>query len=952
MRIPRATYRLQFHAGFTFRDARRLVPYLHALGISDCYASSYLKAVPGSLHGYDVADPTRLNPEVGSEEDYRAWVDALAADGLSHILDIVPNHMGIAKSANPWWQDVLENGPSSRYAPYFDIDWHPIKRELEDKVLLPILGDQYGAVLESQALQLACERGTFVLRYFEHTLPIAPKTFDQILSYRLPELVRTRGESDPDVQELESIITAVRRLPPRDAGDLDLRSEREREKEVIKRRLAALMRGSPPIRDFIDENVRLFNGVCGEPRSFDRLDTLLEGQAYRLAHWRVASEEINYRRFFDINELASLRMEDPEVFHDVHRFAFELVRRGDVAGLRVDHVDGIYDPGDYLRRLQTWARRVLEAPIGDRPLYIVVEKILTGDETLPADWPVYGMTGYEFAAAVNGLFVDARNEKAFDDLYASIARGQPPFDELLYLNKKLTMLMSMAGDAHALGHQLNRFSEKNRHYRDFTLYSLTLAIREIIACFPVYRTYITGADAVRPRDRAYIDQAVAAAKRRHPAMSPLVFDFVADLLLRDADFIPAEEKQEQRDFVRKFQQLSSPVTAKGLEDTTLYVYNRLISLNEVGSDPRRFGRSPTDVHAWMQARQTGWPHALSATSTHDTKRSEDVRARLNVLSEIPGAWKAAVGRWRALNRRHKVRVDRVPAPSANDEYLLYQTLVGAWPFEPVEGDAFRDRIQRYMTKAIKEAKAHTSWVNPNEAYEAAMTGFVKAVLDRGRDNPFLNEFVPFQARIAEHGIYNSLAQVVIKMMAPGVPDFYQGSDLWHLALVDPDNRGPVDYERRERLLAEMVPEIEDAERRASLARRLLEARTDGRVKLFVTTMGLRCRNRHIEVFQQGEHVGLEAAGLRRESVFAFARRHDSQQLLVIVPRLVTMLVPEADRPPVGQEVWGDTTLSLPPGLAGRFTNIFTGAQVDLSEGAPLALSTLLAEFPVAILEQE
>jgi (1->4)-alpha-D-glucan 1-alpha-D-glucosylmutase len=951
VRIPRATYRLQFHAGFTFRDARRLVPYLHALGITDCYASSYLKAVPGSLHGYDVADPTTLNPEVGSEQDYRAWIDALSAHGMSHILDIVPNHMGIASSANPWWQDVLENGPGSRYARYFDIEWHPIKRELENKVLLPILGDQYGTVLESQALQLACERGTFVLRYFEHTLPIAPKTFDQILSYRLPELVRTRGESDPDVQELESIITAVRRVPPREAEEPDLRTEREREKEVIKRRLAGLMRGSPPVRAFVDENVRLFNGTRGEPRSFDRLDTLLEGQAYRLAHWRVASEEINYRRFFDINELASLRMEDPEVFHDVHRFAIELVQRGDVTGLRVDHVDGVYDPGDYLRRLQIWARRVLETPAGDRPLYIGVEKILTGDEALPADWPVHGMTGYEFAAAVNGLFVDSRNEKAFDDIYGSIARGQPPFDELLYLNKKLTMLMSMAGDVHALGHQLNQFSEKNRHYRDFTLYSLTLAIREIIACFPVYRTYITGADAVRARDRAYIDQAVAAAKRRHPAMSPLVFDFVAALLLRDADFIPAEEKQEQRDFVRKFQQLSSPVTAKGLEDTTLYVYNRLISLNEVGADPRRFGRSPADVHDWMQTRQADWPHALSATSTHDSKRSEDVRARVNVLSEIPGAWKAAVGRWRALNRRHKVRVDRVPAPSANDEYLLYQTLVGIWPFDPIDDERFHDRIQRYMAKAIKEAKAHTSWVNPNEAYEAAMTRFVHAVLDRRRDNPFLNEFLPFQTRIAEHGIYNSLAQVVLKATAPGVPDFYQGSELWHLVVVDPDNRGPVDYERRERLLAEMEPEIEHADRRGSLARRLLEMRTDGRVKLFVTTMGLRCRNRHPEWFQQGEYVPLEATGLRRESVFAFARRHGGRHLLVVVPRLVTVLVPEADRPPIGQSVWSDTALPLPSGIAGCFTNVFTGARIEILEGAPLALSTVLAEFPVAILEQ-
>jgi (1->4)-alpha-D-glucan 1-alpha-D-glucosylmutase len=950
VRIPRATYRLQFHADFTFRDALRIVPYLQALGISDAYASSYLKAVPGSRHGYDVADPTRLNPEIGDETDYRAWVDGLAARGMSHILDIVPNHMGIAQSANPWWQDVLENGPASRYASYFDIDWHPVKRELEDKVLLPILGEAYGAVLESGAIQLSCEQGAFVLRYFEHRLPVAPKSFDQILACRLPEIFVARGESDPDVQELESIITAIRHLPARDVVEPDLVSEREREKEVIKRRLAALMRGSTPIAAFVEENVRLINGTPGEPRSFDRLDALLAGQAYRLAYWRVASEEINYRRFFDINELASLRMEDPEVFHDVHRFAFELVERGDVTGLRVDHVDGVYDPGDYLRRLQNWARHVLPGAAGDRALYIIVEKILSGDEALPADWPVDGMTGYEFAGIVNELFVDRRSEKAFDEIYASIARRQPPFDELAYQNKKLTMLLSMAGDVHALGHQLNRFSEKNRHYRDFTLYSLTLAIREIIACFPVYRTYITGADAVRPRDRAYVLQAVAAAKRRNPAMSPLVFDFVADLLLRDAEYIPVEERHEQRDFVRKFQQLSSPVTAKGIEDTTLYVYTRLTSLNEVGADPRRFGATPADVHAWMASRQRHWPLALSATSTHDTKRSEDVRARIDVLSEIPGAWKAAVARWRGLNRRHKVRVEGLAAPDANDEYLLYQTLIGAWPFEGLD-DRFRERIAAYMDKAIKEAKVHTSWVNPNEAYEQATRRFVEQILQPAADNPFLNEFQPFQARIAEHGISNSLALVVVKITAPGIPDFYQGSELWHLALVDPDNRGAVDYDRRARALAALEPELASPDRLGRLADRLLADRVDGQVKLFVTTMALRCRSRHAALFEGGRYVPLLASGLRQESVFAFARQHERRHVLTVVPRFPTVLVPEANRPPIGADVWGGTSLEMPPGIAGRFVNVFTGEAMEIAEGTTVAASALLARFPVALLEQ-
>ena len=953
VRIPRATYRLQFNRSFTFRDAERLVPYLHALGISDGYASSYLKAVPGSLHGYDVADPTGLNPEVGTAEDYDAWVAALADRSMGHLLDIVPNHMGIAKSANPWWQDVLENGPSSRFAHYFDIDWHPVKRELENKVLLPTLGDQYGTVLESQQLQLGCRDGAFFLAYHDRTLPIAPRSFSHILSYRLEELVAEAGEDDPAAQELQSILTAVRRLPERETQEPDLLAERSREKEVVKRRLDALMRESARVRAFVEQNVRLFNGTKGDPRSFDRLDALLSEQAYRLAHWRVASEEINYRRFFDINELASLRVEDPDVFESVHRFVFSLITRGAVTGLRIDHVDGLYDPGDYVRRLQDWARAESAATTSDRPLFIVVEKILSPGEELPIDWPVYGTTGYDFGATVDGLFVDRRNERAFDDIYAQTVRGRPAFDQLVYQNKKLIMSMSMASDINALGHQLNRFSEKNRHYRDFTLYSLTYAIREIIASFPVYRTYITGVDTVRPRDRAYVHQAVTLAKRRNPAMTPLVFDFVADLLLREADYIPAGERVEQRDFIRKFQQLSSPVTAKGVEDTVLYVYNRLVSLNEVGGDAREFGRTPVAVHTWMADRLKQWPHALSTTSTHDSKRGEDVRARLDALSELPGAWKAALGRWRTINRRHKVEVEGEPAPDRNDEYLLYQTLVGAWPIGTDEGpdawEAFRQRIDRYMLKAIKESKVHTSWVNPNAGYEAAMSRFITALLDRTRDNLFLTEFLPFQARIAEHGMYVSLGQLLLKIAAPGIPDFYQGSELWHLCLVDPDNRNPVDYARRAQLLEGLqAPAARDA-----LARELLETRTDGRIKLYVTARGLACRAAHAELFASGDYLPLEVDGLHQQSAFGFVRRHRDHQVIAVLPRLVASLVPDASRPPVGPDLWDDTVLRLPDGVAGRFRNVFTDAVIDVpgGEGAVLRVGDVLKEFPVGLLEE-
>ena len=525
-RIPASTYRLQFHAGFTFAHATALIPYLHALGITDCYCSSYLQAVAGSLHGYDVADPTALNPEVGTEDDFRRFVDALEAHGMGQVLDVVPNHMGIARSANRWWQDVLENGPSSRYAKIFDIDWQPLKPELAYKVLLPILGDQYGTVLEGGEIRLLYQDGAFCFRYFETTLPAAPRSYVRILRHRVEVVTRDLGDEHPDLIELLSIITSLERLPTREEQDPERLAERHREKEVAKRRLGELVRRSEAIEAFIAENVRLFNGQPGVPSSVDLLDSLLGEQAYRLSHWRVASEEINYRRFFDINELAAVRMEDPEVFEEAHRLVFRLLRERAVTGLRIDHVDGLYDPGDYLRHLQARARELV-AGGGDQPIFLVVEKILAPDEPLPEDWPVDGTTGYEFANAVNGLLVQAGNARAFDEIYARFTGDRTTFADLSYQKKKLIMQVSMAGEMNVLAHRLNLFSERNRHYRDFTLNILVHAIREIIACFPVYRTYVTaGSEPVSPRDARYIDRAVDEAKRRNPATARQVFDFV------------------------------------------------------------------------------------------------------------------------------------------------------------------------------------------------------------------------------------------------------------------------------------------------------------------------------------------------------------------------------------------------------------------------------------------
>lgn len=950
--IPTATYRLQFNASFTFDAAASVVDYLDTLGVSHCYASSYFKAVPGSLHGYDVADPTQLNPEVGDRAAYDSWVANLRNHGMGHIIDLVPNHMGIAHSSNPWWQDVLENGPSSRYATFFDIDWHPLKPQLEQKVLLPILGDSYGAVLERHEIQLEYQQGAFFVRYFEELLPVAPGTYDRILG-DADALLDQLGADGEDGVEFLSILTAIRHLRVRDTDDAELMAERHREKEVIKRRLAALTCRSSAVLDHIERTVVRFNGVKGDPRSVDALDHLLSEQSYRLAYWRVAAEEINYRRFFDINNLAAIRMEDPAVFEATHALAFELLRRGCIQGFRIDHVDGLYDPGDYLHRIQQRAREVrADGHPAPDPLYVIVEKILGADEPMPP-WPMHGTTGYDFLTMVNGLFVDNRNDRALTDVYERFTRLRLPYSEIAYRGKQAILRMSMPSELNVLAHGLSRFAERNRHYRDFTLNSLMYALREIIACFPVYRTYVNEREPVSDRDRGYIEHAVAEAKRRNPGRPRLVFDFVRDLLLKKADYIPEAERDEHMRFVGKFQQVTSPVTAKGIEDTALYLYNRLVSLNDVGSEPDRFGTDPATLHSWLDARTARSPHGLSASSTHDTKRSEDVRARLNVLSELPGAWKQSISRWARANRRGRSMLDGQSYPSRNEEYLLYQTLVGSWPLDPMSQDeerAYRERIARYMLKAMREAKVFTSWLNPSEPHERAMIKFVETLF-AAENAAFREDFLAFQRRVAQYGIYNSLSQLAIKMTAPGVPDFYQGTELWDFSLVDPDNRRPVDYEHRRTLIESLTVALEK-EDRFRVASSLMRTPKDNRLKLYTTMTTLRFRREHQDVFQKGAYEPLAIEGGRREHLFGFARRHEGREALVVVPRLIAGLVPDPDVPPLGERVWGDTVVRLGDGAAARYVNIFTGRCAAVGSGAAhptLRAADIFEHFPVAVL---
>lgn len=959
-RIPVSTYRIQFNHTCTFRDVAALIPYLHDLGITDLYSSPYFTAVPGSMHGYDIVDPTALNPEVGTEQDYRAVIDALHQRGMGQLLDVVPNHMGITQQLNGWWQDVLENGPSSTYALFFDIDWDPLKPELRDKVLLPILGDQYGVVLENQELRVVYENGRFVIYYYDHRLPVAPKPTALILAHRLPELIRETGAKSPQVMELESIITALKHLPSRQDRAPESVAERYREKEIIKRRLSALVDGSAVIRLFLEENVRLINGRKGDPRSFDLLDALLNDQAYRLAYWRVAAEEINYRRFFDINELAAIRMEDPLVFQATHQFLLKLVKDGAVTGLRIDHVDGLYDPADYLKKLQAWAKKELPgvSPDNDRPLYLLVEKILGVNEELPANWPVFGTTGYESLAWLNAIFVDCANERAFDAIYTRCAGRNEAFEELTYRCKQLIMQASMASELSVLGYQLNRLSERDRRSRDYTLNSLTYAIQEIIACFPVYRTYITAkAEGVLDRDRMFLWQAVSHAKRRNPALSGLVFDFVRDLLL--APFVPGEIHREERlKFVTKFQQTTSPVTAKGIEDTTFYRYQRFLSLNEVGSDPQQFGIAPSLVHHQLKRRREHWPAALSTTTTHDTKRSEDVRARLNVLSEVPSEWKEHVTQWQKLNRRLKTNVGDETIPGLSEEYLLYQTLVGAWPLEAMDEDEharFVGRIQAYMNKAVREAKEHSSWISPDAEYEEGLKRFVARLLDRSAPNPFLEDFLPFQARVAQYGLYNSLSQLLLKIAVPGVPDFYQGTELWDFSLVDPDNRRPVDFGDRATLLADLNRDSAAAPDRAAFLQSLFEQRLDGRIKLFLTAEALRYRRNHRALFHSGQYVPLEGRGRLRKHLFAFARIHDEESLVSVVPRLLTKVINDVRTAKPAADVWKDTWLTLPTWREGtKFRHIFSRQEFSTVTGEGcqlLPVGEMFAHAPVAWLER-
>ena len=971
---PLSTYRIQFHNGFRLAQARELVRYLHDLGVSHLYSSPLLEARAGSMHGYDIINHERLNPEIGSEEDLRALVQELDSRGMSIVLDIVPNHMGVSTST-PWWRDVLQHGRASRYADFFDIDWNPLKPELRNKLLLPVLGDQYGGELEQGHLKVRNKDGELVVQYYDHDFPIDPQTLPLVFEGMGP-LPETKENSVDDLQKLAELIEQLRSLPQQSSTDPEQTEERSRIWEKLRPRWQSLLQESAPVKELLDRALDHINGKAGDPRSFDLLHLLLELQVYRLAHWRVSGEEINYRRFFDINDLVGLRMEDPRVFAATHQKLRWLFAEKMVTGVRIDHCDGMLNPRQYLIRLQFLyaAARVYGpepvGPVGENgislelqqvfsqhdwlsrkhPLYSVVEKILEPSEELPSEWPVDGTSGYEFTNLVNGLFIDQDNERAFTRIYLRFVGQMADVESLIYQSKKLIMNVALSSEVNVLTHLLGEISSSDRRARDFTLKTLRDSIRETIACFPVYRSYIDERGEYTARDKEYIQHAVRKAKRLNPGMSERVFDFLRDTLLLKGGRADETMYRRRLYFALKFQQLTGPVMAKGLEDTVCYVYNRFISVNEVGGSPKKFGSSMAEFHSENKRRAENWPASMLATSTHDTKRSEDVRARLNVLSEMPKLWSAFVMKARRLNRNKKITIsDGRVVPDNNEEYLLYQTLVGMWPWtsEVSDRNELVQRAQDYMTKAVHEAKVNLSWVNPNPEYVEALRKFISEILStRPRNRNFIALLGEFTRMVAFFGAMNSLAQTTLKLMAPGNPDIYQGTELLDFSLVDPDNRRPVDFELRRKLLSELRTNLNHAE----LCRELLTNYEDGRIKMWVTMRGLEIRREYPELFRRGNYLPVDTSS-PTSHICAFARvledKDNLQMVIVAVPRFSYTFMAGGQQPPVG-EVWEDLALNLPPGSPMEFENIFTGERMQANNGR-LLCREVFSSFPVCVL---
>ncbi len=985
-RVPVSTYRVQMNKDFTFADAQAIVGYLHKLGIGDFYSSPVFEARPNSMHGYDVTRHDRLNPELGGNEGFASFSAELQRQGLGLLLDIVPNHMGVGNDSI-WWQDVLENGHASRYSEYFDIDWKPLKPALRNKLLLPILGNQYGTELESKHIQVSIEDGRPLIHYYDHTMPVAPRTIHLIFD----RTSGTRRTAETRYRNLFAICwmrsISFRRMKP--ATTIYGSNGRHSLAELLPGLRDALR--SAEMQPVIQHALATINGIEGDPHSFDRLHLLLDAQPYRLASWRTSAEEINYRRFFDVNDLVGLRMENPEVFAATHCLIRSLIASHQVTGLRIDHCDGMFNPRQYLIRLQLLylasqcagaapqqetaangiERSVLDPVRGydwsqsQGPLYTVVEKILEPREYLPPEWPVRGTSGYDFVYLANGIFIQSANEKRFNVLYAQVLGHPADPDDIIYRSKLQVMQTALASEVYALTNLLSRIAASNRKARDFTDNLLETVLRHAIAAFPVYRTYIDDRGQYGDRDVAFVRYAIARAKRLNPDIDASAFDFLRETLLLQSTSPAAKQKPDPQIlyFALKFQQLTGPIMAKGVEDTAFYVYTRFLSSNEVGGSAKSFGISLETLHQSNQERLKHSPDTMLTTSTHDTKRSEDVRNRLNVLSELPQLWSASVHRWQRMNSKFKQKMeDGRIAPDNNEEYLLYQTILGAWPWQmesQQDRERYVERLKQYAFKALSEAKVNLSWINPDPEYIKAVHAFITAIMmpgPKGKESPFVASLGALLPQLQLFGAVNSLAQVVLKTAVPGIPDFYQGNELWELSLVDPDNRQPVDFSQRAGYL-DALQSLAEREGAAAVCRdvlgNVLGNLADGRAKLWTTHRALQLRQQEHAIFRRGEYTALEVAGEHQENVIAFLRRDPASErsVLAVLPRFACTLMRGKLELPLGP-AWGNDQLRIPVSPGTRYTNVFSGESVTVPEQQNLPLSALLAIYPVALLVSE
>jgi (1->4)-alpha-D-glucan 1-alpha-D-glucosylmutase len=913
---PLATYRLQFHEGFRFADAATLAPYLTRLGISHVYASPYLKAKPGSTHGYDIVDHRSLNPELGDQADFDHMVAAFAKHTIGQILDFVPNHIGVGGADNPLWLDVLEWGQESVYAGWFDIDWKPDHAYLRAKLLVPLLGEQYGIALEAGNLAIKFDRdgGDFaVWAYGRHKLPICPLHYGRILGDAHPELERM-GDTFAGLSDWRPQI--VRR-----AGDL-------------KAELGRLARDDDAVQQAIDVAVSRLNS---DPAT---MDALIRDQHWRIAHFRVAGDDINYRRFFDINDLAGLRMELPELFDHTHSLVLRLLEEGTLDGLRIDHIDGLFDPKAYLERLRGQTAR---------PFYLVVEKILAQHESLREDWPVEGTTGYDFTNLVLALLLDPAAEDSLNLIYVEFTGDRQSFAEIVRASKIRIMENEMASELHVLARDGARIARQNPRSADFTENILRRAIKEVVACFPVYRTYIDGAPAPADSDRRDLDWAFGQARRYETNIDPSVFDFLQALASTDLVAEPRSgfSRHSVVRFAMKMQQYSGPVMAKGLEDTAFYRYNRFLALSEVGGKPDRIGLTLAAFHRANALRAMHWPHSMLATSTHDTKHGEDSRARLAVLADLPDEWGRQIVAWSRVLRTARGDVENAGLPDRNDEYAFYQLLLGSWPAELIGAEeldpgilaSYSRRLVEVIRKSLREAKLRTTWAMPDEEYERGTLAFVEAALDPSRSGAFLKQFRPFADRVARLGLDNSVVQTVLKLTLPGIPDLYQGSELWDLNMVDPDNRRPVDYALREKALAEVTGAL--ARNRCGAVRGLIETWPDGRIKLALIATLLEYRRSHPELFTDGSYEPVIAEGGSADRLCCFLRQRDDAAILVTASRF-----PGASK---RSDAPVDETVPIPACLQkAQLRELLTDRAVSVQDGR-VAAWQLFADLPVAVL---